>query len=1381
MRPHSLLRVVAAALVAAACGGDGPVGPPADPPTKLSVGVQPSAAAQNGVALAVQPSVRLRDASNRLVAQAGIVVTATVTGSVTLSNGTATTDGTGTATFSGLTVTGLIGTYTLHFSAASLTGVDATPLALAAGAPSQLALSTSPSAASQAGVALAAQPVVQLRDVSSNAAAQAGVTVTATLVSGSPNLSNASVQTDATGRATFSGLTLAGATGSYTLRFSATGLTPADAPAATVLAAGPPTQLALATQPPATVVNGAVFPTQPAVQLRDAFGNNATAAGVVVLASIVTGPAGAAIAGDTAMTDATGKATYAALKITGTAGNYSLRFASAPLSSVVSAAPTALTAGAGTQLGLSTQPSTVAQNGAALATQPVVQVLDQSQNAAAQAGVLVTASFATGTGTLANATSTTDATGKATFSGLAINGVIGLYQLRFGAPALTAVNALSTLLNAGTASALGITTQPATTAANATVLSRQPVVRLLDGSGNAVSQTGVVVTATVVSGSLVLASAAATTNAQGIATFAGLAMTGLAGNYTFQFTSPSLTPATATTPTALGIGAPAQLSVTVQPATSATVAIALATQPVVLVADAGGNAVPNATVTASVSGVTVLNGSAIANGSGSAAFAGLTMVGTAATYTIQFGSGAAQVGASAGTMLVPGAPAAVQIAIPPPAQAQSGVPFATAPAVDVRDAGGNLLGGVLVYAEAPGNPATVVMTNGSAVTSGSGRATFTGLTLTAPVSGYSLRFCVGAVCSLSSLKVGSPTPTSLVTGPLAQVSVTSQPGTAAVNGVALVVQPVVRVADAADNPVAGASVTATTSAGTVVSGASAISDAAGDAVFTGLTLTGAVGSYTLHFASAPGSDDAAAPTVVTPGAPATITITTQPPANATNGLVFAQQPVVTVSDASGNLVPGVAVVATTTAGATLSNATATTSGLGVATFSMIGLTGTAAAYTLQFQSGAASALASPTVLGSGPATTISVPVQPSTSASNGLPLAQQPVVHVTDGTNPVAGAIVTATAGSATVVSGTASTDGAGNATFAGLTLIGPPASYTLQFATNGLAPVSASAATALGAGPASRLEVVNQPSATAASGAALAIQPVVKITDAGGTLVASGSPIVTASVVSGSATLAGASATASGGIATFSGLSLSALAGPYTLRFSSGALQSADAAAPTAVTPGAAAKLSLTTQPSSSATADSVLAQQPVVQVRDAAGNATNTAGINVTAGVVSGSPTITGVTLVPTNAQGSAAFSGLALGPAGTYRMRFTAPGLSAVNAADSLVVASPATSGQPITSLSGSISGALTQTFVVRTQPGDTLFVVTIADGPGSSGDADLYVRFGQSANIGTDVHDCFPNLAGNNEVCSFHNPAPGLWYITVYAFFAYTGVTLTATRY
>lgn len=69
--------------------------------------------------------------------------------------------------------------------------------------------------------------------------------------------------------------------------------------------------------------------------------------------------------------------------------------------------------------------------------------------------------------------------------------------------------------------------------------------------------------------------------------------------------------------------------------------------------------------------------------------------------------------------------------------------------------------------------------------------------------------------------------------------------------------------------------------------------------------------------------------------------------------------------------------------------------------------------------------------------------------------------------------------------------------------------------------------------------------------------------------------------------------------------------------------------------------------------------------------------------------------------------------------------------------------------------------------------TTLTVKTANG---TGDADLYVRKG--AQPTTTAYDCRPYLSGNNETCNFTTGVGGAtWYISVRAYSAYSGVTLT----
>jgi len=59
-------------------------------------------------------------------------------------------------------------------------------------------------------------------------------------------------------------------------------------------------------------------------------------------------------------------------------------------------------------------------------------------------------------------------------------------------------------------------------------------------------------------------------------------------------------------------------------------------------------------------------------------------------------------------------------------------------------------------------------------------------------------------------------------------------------------------------------------------------------------------------------------------------------------------------------------------------------------------------------------------------------------------------------------------------------------------------------------------------------------------------------------------------------------------------------------------------------------------------------------------------------------------------------------------------------------------------------------------------------------GGSGDADLYVKYGSAPT--TSSYDCRPYVAGNSESCTFTPAQSGTYYIMLYGYSAFSGVTL-----
>ena len=95
-----------------------------------------------------------------------------------------------------------------------------------------------------------------------------------------------------------------------------------------------------------------------------------------------------------------------------------------------------------------------------------------------------------------------------------------------------------------------------------------------------------------------------------------------------------------------------------------------------------------------------------------------------------------------------------------------------------------------------------------------------------------------------------------------------------------------------------------------------------------------------------------------------------------------------------------------------------------------------------------------------------------------------------------------------------------------------------------------------------------------------------------------------------------------------------------------------------------------------------------------------------------------------------------------------------------------------GQTVSNLSGA-TGAF-QYFKITVPSSQTSLKVTTS---GGTGDADLYVKLGAQPTKTT--YDYRSIVSGNSETINVTNPAAGDWYIGVYGYAAYSGVSLQAT--
>ncbi|HEU5219185.1 MAG TPA: carboxypeptidase regulatory-like domain-containing protein [Gemmatimonadales bacterium] len=869
----------------------------------------------------------------------------------------------GVATFSNLVISAAGSGYSLLAASPGLSSAISGPFTVAAGSANQLGFVTAPPGGARSGVALSPAPVVQIRDGSGNPVAQAGVVITASLASGAGSMQGtATVTTGANGSASFTHLSINGLVGTYTIAFSAPGVAPVTS-GPIVLSAGNPAVLAIVTQPSATAQSGVAFPSQPTLRLLDAAGNQVPQAGTAVAATISAGPAGGALGGATIVTTAAdGSAAFAGLSLSGPSGSYVLAFGSSGLP-IVTSTPIALSAGAGAALGITTQPSATVPNGASFPVQPVVQLRDAANNPVAQAGVSVTATILSGGGALGGTTTVaTDPTGAAVFSNLSITGTIGSRTLLFAAGGYVSVASTSISITAGSATGLLITTQPPASAVSGIGFSPQPVVTLRDVSGNAVSQSGVQITASLASGpsgGSIMGTATVATDGSGAAHYSGLGLNGPSGTYTVGFGASGLATATSG-PISLQANTAVLLAITTQPSTAVTSGTVFPQQPVIQLVDALNNPISQAGVAVTVAlagGNGTLGGTLIVStdGTGQAAFAGLSITGTAGTYTLGFSSPGATGITSNPMTLGAGTPARLVIVTQPSSAAQSGAVFAQQPSVQMVDAAANPVsqGGTTVTVAIGTGGGTLGGTL-TATTSAAGVATFTNLSITGSAGPRTLDFSSAGLTGVTSTTID------ISSAPPAALGIATQPPVTAQSGSALVPGPVIQLQDGTGGSVAQAGVAITVALGsgsaTLGGTLTVTSDAAGSATFSDLSITGLVGNYTLAFSSSGLTGISSGTIALTAGTATALTITTQPSSSVQDTKRFPQQPVIQLRDAVGNAVPlaGIPVTAainaggigTGTLGGTL---TMPTDATGAAIFTNLKITGRGT-YSLKFTS-----------------------------------------------------------------------------------------------------------------------------------------------------------------------------------------------------------------------------------------------------------------------------------------------------------------------------------------------------------------------------------------------------------------------------------------------
>ena len=378
-----------------------------------------------------------------------------------------------------------VGNYTVS---AVFSGFPPVPFTATATAdvPTTIALSTGNNQSAAVGTSLPNPLVVRVTDVNNNPVA--GVPVSWVAVGGG-SVSVATSGTNSSGLAQVT-RTLGTSPGAYTTTASVDGLGGSPVTFTSTATVGPPAVLVLATAPVGPVTSGNALSPAPAIQVRDALGNDVAQGGITVDAAVTSGQAGVNLENDARNTNGSGRATFNNLRLTGPPDDdyvltFTASFGGIPLAPV-STAPLVVSAGAANKIVVTQQPSGTAQSGVAFAQQPTVQIQDASGNPIAGA-FTITAELQGSGSLLGTLTAGTGGSSTATFSGLGISGPVGAKTIIFSSGALTPGQSNSITLTAGPAASMTIQsgTDDQTAGVNQNV-PNPPAVLVRDASNNPV-------------------------------------------------------------------------------------------------------------------------------------------------------------------------------------------------------------------------------------------------------------------------------------------------------------------------------------------------------------------------------------------------------------------------------------------------------------------------------------------------------------------------------------------------------------------------------------------------------------------------------------------------------------------------------------------------------------------------------------------------------------------------------------------------------------------------------------------------------------------------------------------------------------------------------
>jgi hypothetical protein len=842
------------------------------------------------------------------------------------------------------------------------------------------------------------------------------------------------------------------------------------------------------------------------------------------------------------------------------------------------------------------------------------------------------------------------------------------------------------LPRAGAATRLIFSTSPGNTIAGAAFAS-QPVVRAEDDLGNLdMAFTGAVTLAikggTGTAGATLGGTGTFTLNAiNGVADFAGQGLNIDFVGQSYQLTATSGALNSSPTDSAVFNITADRLVVTTSPANPSVAGAPLAL--VVAAQDGAGHtdatftgmvglAIQNNPTSATLIGTTSKAAVAGVATFGGAGEANIQVVGIG--YTLRASSGALTTGDTAGFDITAGTPTQL-VFNPSPSDSTGGVAFPTQPVVEVQDAGGyvvtNYTGSITLTIAT--NPGSGTLAGTTIVPVSNGKASFSGLSIDKPGTGYTLQASSGALTRTSTVF-------NITVGSVAKLVFNPSPSNAQA-GSTFPTQPKVEAQDAGGNLVTSFNGTVTLTiasnpGGGTLSGTATATAAGGVATFIGLSIDKSGAGYTLLASGGSAAGTSAAFTIAA-GTPTKLVFTNSP-GDTRAGVAFTNQPVVEARDAFDNTAIGftgpVTLTITSATGAPGANllpgANVTMNAVnGVASFSGLNIDKLGLAYQLT------ASIAGPLSVDSAAfnitATGLVFTFQPVTTPAGQtfvVMVAAQDASNNTDTTfnGAVTLAIKFGTGSPRATLGGTVTVNAVnGVADFSGqgLNIVKAASGYILTASASGLAGAESQPFDITG-GTATRLVVTTSPSNTAAGGT---LMLVVEARDTFDNLATSYVGVVDLTIASnpGGGTLSGTiSKVASGGLASFGvaeGVNIDKLGVGYTLHVASGTF-TVDSAAFNIT----ASRLVFASAPGTTPVG-AAFVQQPVLRAEDSFGTLDTTFTGTITLTILSGTGA-SGAALNGTVALaatgGVATFSRLAIDRVGTgYQLSATVAGLPSV----------------------------------------------------------------------------------------------------------------------